>query len=158
MVFFRPRRDPRILGLPVPLDTQAPVLDVKPVRRQQALDLAIRGVGAGDELEREIIFRIASHFITPGNISPKDPANVTLMKTGSVEENFLSLGVVINLVDNGDVLKQIDFIASHPEFKLYQVESGVFRELLFDVPELLYACQRLFNSVEATDYFNSTIN
>jgi ATP:ADP antiporter, AAA family len=110
------------------------------------------------EIERELLLRLSSHFVKAANISPQNPANVTLMKTGPDEDNLLSRGVVINLGDYPDIQEQIDFISSHPAFKLYQVERGLFRELLFDVPELLYACQRLFNSVEAADFFNSTIN
>ena len=110
------------------------------------------------ELERELIFRLASHFIRTGSGSPDDSRYVTIMKTASFEENLLSRGVVINLADYPAVLDQIEHLASHSAFKFYQVDRNTFRELLFDAPELLHACQLLFNSAEAADYFNLEIN
>ena len=107
------------------------------------------------ELERELIYTLASHFAATGLVSVKNPDYVSIMKTGSVKENRLSGGVVINLTGYPAILEQMDYLASHPEFRHYQVERKIFRELLFDSPKLWLVCQRLFNTADAIGIFNN---
>ncbi|MEX0981199.1 MAG: Npt1/Npt2 family nucleotide transporter [Bacteroidales bacterium] len=106
------------------------------------------------ELNREILFNLACRFIAAGNTSAESLDNVTVMKAAFVQESLLKRGVVLNLTDYPGILEQMDYLATHPEFRFYQLDRNDFRELLFDVPEILYACQQLFTSPDAIDFFN----
>ncbi len=110
------------------------------------------------DLERETIYKFASNFIGNSYISTDRPDYVSIMKSGSAIENLLSEGVVINLTDYPAILGQMDYLASHPEFRFYQIERKVFRELLFDLPELRLVCHRFFSTADAARFIHWKTN
>ena len=107
------------------------------------------------DLEREVIYKFASCFVASGLVPAIDPDSISVIKTGSLEETVLSGGVVINLADYPAIFDQIDYLASHPEFRHYQVKRKLFRELLFDLPELWLVCNRHFSTADTAGFVNN---
>ncbi len=105
-------------------------------------------------LDRELLFSIASRFVPTRNTSIESLDYVTVMKAPFFQNSLLTRGVVINLTDYPGILEQMDYLATHPEFRFYQLDRNDFRELMFDEPELLNACQQLFANPDAIDIFN----
>jgi len=108
-------------------------------------------------LDLEALLLLATSMISSGETDLGDSSMVSIFRSGQSDVPMLNRGIVINLTDYPMVLEQIDYIASEPEFRIFQIERETFRRLLFDVPELLEACSRVFHDTEAAGFIHTHI-
>ncbi|MEX0988021.1 MAG: Npt1/Npt2 family nucleotide transporter [Bacteroidales bacterium] len=108
-------------------------------------------------LDREVIFRLASHLVSSDAVSLNNPDRVSMIKAGEDRESIFSDGIVINLTDYPSVLEHMALLTSESGFRLYQADRTVFRELLFDMPGLLYACNSIFGSTNTAELLNPKV-
>lgn len=108
-------------------------------------------------LDRDLLLKLVNVLRPVGENDPHDPALVSLIRNPDAGSRKLREGIVINITDHPSVLEQIDYLASEPGFILLQAEREEFRRLLFDIPELLEACTRLFNDQETATFINTKV-
>lgn len=105
-------------------------------------------------LSREILFNMIVHFLSPAGILLRDSNRLTLIRTSGEFDTLLSDGMIIKVADHQELFEQIDYLASQQNCSIHQLDTGVFRELLFDNPELLDVCRSIFNTAE----FSALVN
>ena len=90
----------------------------------------------------EDLLKLARHLRRATKISLQDTTKVTLVKS-EIGGDMLGKGILINLTDYPDLLRQMEYIADE-QGEIYQIERKELRELLFDSPSLLEACRMMF--------------
>lgn len=111
-----------------------------------------------NSLRRELIFKFVNYFEKEENIDLENREMVTLIKAESSENIILSSGLVIILTDYPTLLEQIKYIASREKLIIYQIKRTIFRELLFDEPGILSACNALFSNEITTELIELKVN
>ncbi|MDA3823530.1 MAG: hypothetical protein PF450_13100 [Bacteroidales bacterium] len=104
-------------------------------------------------LERETIFRFVNHFEKQDAIELTNKENVSIVKS-SQSEDVIENGIVINLTDYPAILEQMQYLVSQSELEVHQIKRSSFREILFDNPEVLEACNTLFCDSKTADFIN----
>ena len=102
------------------------------------------------DLELELIYKLACHFLLPSEVTPGNEEAVSLIHAASYNDESLQKGIILNLSDYSSVLKLVEDLVSRGIGEIYQVKRKVFREFVFDHPDLAQACMDLFtgNQIE----------
>lgn len=110
-----------------------------------------------ENVDREMLFDLALNFMETNENDPSNPARVSFIRDRS-DDGILADGLVISIAGHPEFSEHSVYITSDNEVEFYQADRDVFREILFDRPELLYACSQLFYNVEPGQLSKKKIN